>query len=286
MSVHPSDTEHNLDIDGSVFLELALDKIEKRFHLSNTKTLFHLFSVWFTYNNIFKQRLSSYKEKYLKNSDKEAIDSYDHRCFILGLFTFDISYLLQASFLLAIIGYPGAAISILRLVIERVVQCIYFTIDPDQVFPFIKGKTRLPITGREGLLARLSDPKFIEAKTGYPISLLDPSLGKTLGSLFRIYSTAVHGELMQGIDLTKLKLKMDDKGIDIKAKHVYRYELDFLKKFSNTLTTLLDVLILSHISTYVILSEARVLTDLHDRESDLEATLSQFPKTWAFIKDL
>ena len=91
---------------------------------------------------------------------------------------------------------------------------------------------------------------------------------------------------MKSADLTRLKLEMDEKGFDITMEHINRYELEFLRVFSEELAKLFDPLMLSHILAYTILSEARVLTDLHDRESDLEAALSQFPKTWAFIKDL
>ena len=263
-------------------IEEAVIKFNERSEEKNTKELLKLIQDWDHLCLIFRRRLGTYQQKYLSKASKKEISKFEEAHLTLSIFSSEITRLLQASVLCVVAGYSESAFIATRHIIERSLQSQFFALDFQSLGDWRSGKLKLRMTGKGGLIEKLSDPKFVRSKSGFPGPLImEEDLKKAVEGLFKHYSEAVHGKALGSTDI--FMAGFSSKTIGEFGRRLEEIEHGYMELFLKTMKPILDLIGLMYLTIDVFLSRAKVLEDIDDDEKRLQEILPTFPECRSFI---
>lgn len=246
--------------------------------ISLSKSIRH----WQKMLHILNQR---YKNIADSIENKKKREDFEFAYALLHIHAFETCRHIESAATTLVAGYYGASLVLLRIAIERMLNGLYFTIDPSSLDDWCEGKIRLGITGKDGIIGRLNDEDFLRKKTGLMKidreTILGKDISEYLAKLYRRYSKVVHGINMESSDI--LEAYVLAKGNEEKfAESIIKTEEKFIETLEREIKNHLDLLGLIYLIGATLLTKGRVIEEGYQEET-LLSILRIFPNMHEFV---
>jgi len=264
------------------FLAYSMNTIDSRYAKETVIHISKSIRCWWNVISIFNQRFNDLKRTITVN---EESSKFEFAYAILQMHSLETIRITECATISVVIGYYGSAFILLRIAIERMLNALYFTIDPSSLDDWSSGKLKLSITGKNGIISRLNNEEFLRKKTGLRSidreAILGDKLSRFLKAIYRTYSKAVHGVVLESSDFLKpyISSKGDPKQF---AKLLGKIEEEYIELFGETVDGVLDILGLIYLISAAFISKGKILEEEYCNKT-LQKVLSVFPEMNDFV---
>jgi len=264
------------------FISNTINILKTRYDDEDTRLISTTISYWWDLLKIFNNKILELK-KSLK-LDKKELEEFEHSYGIIQLYALETIKQAEFSAVSMVAGFYESSFILLRSAIEKMVNALYFTIDPQALDGWLSGKRRISVTGKNGMINRLCSENFILEKTGLPLPSLLDEFSEYLKSAYNRYSKVVHGVVMGATSL--LEPYIASKGEPEKfVKLITEVEKDYINNFKEIIRGTLDLLGSIYIMSLVISTKGAILKENYGNEV-LQGILPHFFRTDDFVKKL
>lgn len=264
------------------FLAYSISTIGDRYSQDTVIHMSESIRCWWNVVGIFNQRFSNLKAKMANEGE---LEDFEFAYAVLQIHGLETIRIVECATISVVSGYFGPSFVLLRIAIERMLNALYFTIDPSSLDDWTAGTLRLSITGRDGIISRLNDDEFLREKTGLQSidreAILGDKLSNLLKTIYRTYSKVVHGVVLESTDFLQpyISSKGDPKQF---SKLVEKIEEEYIDHFGKTIDGVLDILGLVYLTCVALLTKGKAIEEDYCKET-LQKILPIFPETNSFI---